>query len=522
MSALALLPDAGPLTTIAGLRLRGRRLLAQPAVRRALPGLAALLVLVVGVGIWLAFRAPDYRPVSPQLAEGDKAAVLAALQTGNFRVRVDPTTGGIEVPDDQIAAARIMLAGQGLPKAAASGYEMLGTMPLGSSRAVETARLKQAQESELAASIMAIEGVEQASVHLAVGDVSVFVRDHAAPSASVFVRLASGRTLSQGQVRAIIHLVGSSVSGLAPDHVSVVDQSGTLLSGDADGGLFGERGQQLGFQATVEDQFRRRVVALLTPILGTGNFSTQVSADLDFSVSEATRESYDKDGAMLRSDQGTTVTDAVLPPARGIPGALSNTVPPAAQIALTPPVAVAPPGPGATRSDSFTRSFELAKAVSVTRAPVGQLRRLSVAVVVRTASLGAAKGQAAEVALLTTLVRGAVGFDTRRGDVVIVAGQAFVAAPGDPVQSWWELSLVRTAAIGTMLLVGLAVVAFGVIRPLLKRPAEPASATLSDDPEQGTIGVDYTVKLAETKLLVSQDIGRASAVVRQMMRADAA
>ena len=499
-------------------RERGVRLFAQPAVRRSLSAVAVLLAVAAVLSLWLMLRTPDYRAVFPNLAEADKAAVLAALQTGAFAARVDPASGAVEVPEAQVAAARIMLAGQGLPKAAATGYDLLGAMPLGTSRAVETARLKQAQESELAASIIAIDGVEAASVHLAAGEVSVFIRDRAAPSAAVFVKLAPGRALGDAQVRAIVHLVASSVGGLAADQVSVVDQSGALLSGDPASGLLGESTRQLGYQARVEGLYRSRVVALLTPMLGDGNFSTAVSADLDFSQSDATRESYDKDGA-LRSEQSSSVADAALPPARGIPGALSNTVPPAAQVGTAPVAATVPPpvntGP---RSESFTRSFEVGKAVSVTRGATGQLRRLSVAVVVRDTSLGQAKTQAATLATLTGLVRGAVGYDARRGDVVTIAGRPFAAAALDRGPRWYEQAPVQRGGEAVAALVALALLIFGVVRPWLKRPrAEPAVTA----PAYG-LTIDYTGKLAETKSIVAGDVGRASAVVRQMIRADAA
>ena len=525
MSDLAVLDQvsASPLTA---LRVRGRRLIAQPAIRRSLPSLAILAALiVVGLG-WLALRAPDYRPLFAQLADADKAAVMTALKTANFVARIEPATGAVEVPADQAAAARIMLAGQGLPKAAATGIDFLGAMPLGGSRAVETARLRAAQESELAASVMAIDGVEHASVHLAAGEVSVFVRDSAPPTASVFVRLAPGRALSAAQVRAIVHLVGSSIAGLSPDRVSVVDQSGSLLSGDGAAGLLGESARQLAYQGSVEDNLRRRVVALLTPILGAGNISAEITADLDFSVSEATRESFDKEG-VIRTDAGGSTTDASLPPARGIPGALSNTAPPAAQVSNTPPVPLPPLAPGAIRSETYNRAFEIGKAVSVTRAPVGQVRRLSVAVIVRDTLLGAAKGQPAQIATLTSLVQSAVGFDARRGDVVTVAGRAFVPGASDPVQSWWEHPLVVIGTEGGLALVGLALLVFGVVRPLLRREPLPVAAKPADlpfpaEPNAAAIMVDYTVKLAETRALVGEDVGRASAVVRRMIRADAA
>lgn len=525
MNELTVPGDGSGGGALAAMRLRGTRLIAQPAVRRALPALLMLLSVTAAGALWLGLRTPDYRVVLPALADTDKAAVLAALKTGNIPAQVDPATGAVEVAANEVAAARILLAGQGLPKAAASGYDLLGMLPLGTSRAVETARLKQAQETELAASIMAIDGVENASVHLATGEVSVFIRDRAAPSAAVFVKLAGGRVLSDAQVRAIGHLVASSVAGLATDQVSIVDQSGRLLSGDPASGLLGEGMRQLAYQARVESQYRQRVLALLTPMLGDGNFSAEVSADLDFSENAVTHESYDKDG-VIRSEQGSSATEAALPPARGIPGVLSNTVPPAAQVgtaAVAAGVAAPTAGP---RNDSFVRSFEVGKAVSVSRGAVGQLRRLSVAVIVRDTALGTPKGQPAQLAVLTGLVRSAVGFDARRGDTVTIAGRPFAPAALDPGAKWYEHPLLRTGGEALVALLGLALLVLGIVRPLIKRLPAPVPAALLTDQREGLrsddLVVDYTDKLAAAKRLVAADTARASVVMRQMIRVDAA
>jgi len=519
MNELATLPPPARLVT--DLRARGDRLLGQPAVRRALPAIATLLAVGATLVAWLLLRTPDYRVVLPVLVESDKAAVLAALKTGNIAARVDPATGNIEAPEAQVAAARILLAGQGLPKAAATGYDLLGTLPLGSSRAVETARLKQAQESDLAASITAIDGVESASVHLAAGEVSVFIRDRAAPTAAVFVRLAPGRALGDAQVRAIEHLVASSVAGLTTDRVSIVDQSGHLISGDTGGGLLGESAQQFAYQSRVEAQYRQRVMALLLPMLGENNFSAEVSADIDFTENSATHESFDKDG-VLRSEQGSNATEAVPTPARGIPGALSNTAPPAAQLANAPSSPAAPVATVTPKSESFVRSFEVGKAVSVTRGAAGQLRRLSVAVVVRDLALGAPKTQPEQLAAMTGLVRSAVGFDARRGDVVTVAARPFAPANVDAAIAWYDRPLVRTAGEAAVALIVLALLIFGIVRPWLKRQPTPAAVDFNEQAPQAVLAVDYTAKLAEAKSLVAADVSRASAVVRQMIRADAA
>jgi len=517
MNALTTVSQSPNLTRLSVAALR---LLDQPAVRRALPGLALLAALAVVIGGWTLLRTPDYRPVLPMLADGDKAAVLAALRTGNIPVRVDSATGAVDVPENQVAAARILLAGQGLPKAAPVGYDLLGTMPLGTSRAVETLRLRQAEESALAASVMAIDGVEAATVHLAAGEVSVFIRDRAAPSAAVFVRLAAGRVLGEPQVRAVQHLVAASVAGLATDAVSIVDQSGRLLTHDAAGGLLGASAEQLVYQANVEGQYRQRVHALLAPVLGDGNFTAEVSADIDFTESNATRESYDKDG-VLRSEQGSSISDTLPPPARGIPGALSNTAPPTAQIAALPSVAAAAPAATAVpKSATFARNFELGRVVSVTRGGAAQVRRLSVAVLVRDSVLGAPKTQAAQVATLTSLVRSAVGFDARRGDVVTIAGRGFIAAEA-PVIAWYDRPLVRFGGEAVAALIVFALLIFGVVRPALARRAVPL-ALPAPLPAAVPIAVDYADKLAETKRLVAGDVARASTVVRQMIRSDAA
>ena len=511
MSALAL---AEPPRGLPGLRLRFERLIAQPAVRRTLPWLVLAVALGLAVMAALALRGRDWTPVYPGLAEADKAAVADALRTGAFEVQIDPATGAVEVPAARVAAARILLAGQGLPKAAPTGATMLEAMPLGTSRAVEGAQLKAAQERDLAASIALIDAVEHATVHLAAPEPSVFIRDHAAPSASVMVALARGRTLSDAQVRAIVHLVASGVAGLDPSRVSVVDQSGTLLTTEA-GGELGEQGRMLDVEARTAATVRQRIVALLTPILGRDNFSAQVTADLDFAENAATRESYDK-GA-LASEQGSNSSETPPPPARGIPGALSNTVPQAAQVSTTPPAATPPATPAPTGSSTFARTYEVGKAVSVTRATPGQIRRLSVAVVIRGTALGAAKGQAAQLATLTDLVRGAVGYDQRRGDVVTVAARAFIDPDAVEAAQWWRPVAIE-AGQGVLALAGLAMLVFGIGRPWLRARATAAAADVPPA-DAAPLPLDYTAKLEAARALVGGDTARAAAVVRGMIRA---
>ncbi|KAB7648324.1 flagellar basal-body MS-ring/collar protein FliF [Polymorphobacter fuscus] len=517
---------------------RLRALGADPAVARARPAILGVAALIVIVLIWLALRAPQWQPLYADLSDGDKAAVMTALQAGNYQARINPDTGSVEVVAGNSAAARILLAGQGLPKSA-HAVDPVGDMPLGLSRAVEAARLQSAAAIELSASIRAIDGVKHATVHVAVPEPSVFVRDKAPPSASVFVTLAPGRALGEAQVRAIVWLVSSSVAGLAPDRVSVVDQSGALLSAGSTAG----EAAQLGYQVKLEGLVRERLFKLLTPLVGAGKFTAEVAADVDFSRSEAASERYGPD-AVVRSEQSSRTVDPQTLPARGIPGALSNTAPAGAQLSTTPPAGAAPaaPPPAAT-SETSNRAWEVGKAVQVTRGDAPRLRRLSVAVVIDRGGAAAGKGMAPQdLAALTRIVRGAVGYDAARGDLVEVQLRAFAPVAAEPVRAWYAHASVADsmplfAGVGTALLglgvaiwqwrrsrrallaAGAAVMAGSPAGGAAPAGAKPAAADGAAEPSPHALLVDYSAKLGATRDLVSDDADRATAVARQMLAA---
>lgn len=516
---------------------RARLLAVNPAVRRARPAIFGVIGLVIVALVWLALRAPQWQPLYVDLSDGDKAAVMTALQAGNYQSRINPDTGAVEVVAGNNAAARILLAGQGLPKSARS-VDPVGDMPLGLSRAVESARLQSAAAIELAASIESIDGVKHATVHVAVPEPSVFVRDKAPPSASVFVTLAPGRALGEAQVRAIVWLVSSSVAGLAPDSVSVVDQTGALLSAGSTAG----EAAQLGYQVKLEALVRARLFKLLTPLVGAGKFTAEVAADVDFSRSEAASERYGPD-TVVRSEQSSRTSDGSPPPARGIPGALSNTAPAGAQLSTTPgPSAVgagAGAAAGAATSETSNRAWEIGKAVSVTRGDAPRLRRLSVAVVIE-------KGPGAQdIAALTRIIRSTVGYDAARGDMVEVQVRSFALIEAEPVRAWYAPSsmtdkLPLFIGGGTALLgLALAVWQWRRSRQALPAAASAAGAALMagmpvaeshgqapavvDGGELGpaayAILVDYSAKLGATRELVNDDADRATAVARQMLAA---
>ncbi len=460
---------ANPLRQIQGV-------FAQPAVRRAGP--MALMVGLIGAAAlaWSALSTPPQKTLFSGLADADKAAVTQALSAGNIDSHIDDSSGSLTVAEEDYSRARLLLAGQGLPKAAPGGYAILDQLPMGVSRAVEGERLRQARETELARSIQEIDAVAEARVHLATPEASVFLRDNAQPSASVVLKLQAGRALSDAQVASIVNLVASSVPGMKPDAVTVVDQLGGLLSNDAKGGDGSEA--RIRVQRQVEDKYRQQLVQLLTPLVGAGNFTAEVQADVNLDETSATRESYDKEGRLRAETGNWTGNLGGQQQPGGIPGALSNTPPPASQLS-TPqpatgnpgtaqPAAGAPAPDPAKQSDQFARSYDLGKEVSVTRAAPGGIKRLSVAVLLRDPEKG--RRTAMEINQISDLVKSAVGFDQARNDNVTVISRKFAdanaAAADGP--AWYDNSWLPIVARNlTAIVIALLVLLLGV-RPLAK------------------------------------------------------
>ncbi|WP_439540300.1 flagellar basal-body MS-ring/collar protein FliF [Sphingomonas sp.] len=449
---------------------------AQPAVKRSLPLIFMLGLIGAAALAWMMLSTPPQRVLFANLPESDKAAVAQALDAASIANGIDGS-GSITVAEDDYHKARMLLAGQDLPKAAPGGYALLDNMPMGASRAVEGERLRQARETELARSIGAIDTVAEARVHLATPEASVFVRDKAEPSASVIVKLQPGRTLSDAQVRSIVNLVASSVPGMKPDAVTIVDQLGELLSKSGQESSAGDA--RIDFQNRVEDKVRQQLVTLLTPLLGAGNFSAEVQAEVDLDENQATRESYDKEGTVVRAEQGNWTgapRDGAAGAPGGIPGALSN-VPPAPSTVATPtPGAPAQPGqpatpaaaPGMKQSDSFTRTYSNGREVSVTRNMPGSIKRLSVAVLLREEP-GKPRGQV-EIRQIDELVKATVGYKAERQDQVTVVSRKFstnAAAEAEGIPFYETPWFAMVARNVTALVIALLVLLLGV-RPLAR------------------------------------------------------
>lgn len=530
-------------------------------------GIAGAVAAGLLVALWS--RGPSYSLLYANLSAEDQAQVAQALDAAQIRYRLQPGSNAIEVVSEHLADARLKLAGQGLPEGG-GGFATLDKDPgFGVSQFVESARYQHALETELARTIANLRPVAGARVHIALSRQSAFVRDHHPASASVFVQLKAGQRLEQEQVQAIINLVASSIPELDAHQVTVVDQQGRLLSQPPGHDESSLREEQFDLINRLEDDYRQRVEALLTPLVGVGHVRAQVVAQLDMASSEQAREQYGPGTQIVRSEQTSEQTSHDGAGAQGVPGALSNQ-PPAAGVATPPPAATPPaaaaaaakpaaPGvPGAASaaaatatapaapenvSKESTRNYEIDRTLAYTHEPGGKLKRLTVAVLVDdvhgTDKAGKPQSSplsAAQLDHITQLVKDAVGFDQARGDTVSVVNASFAAetpAPAGELQApaIWERPLfgemVRIVSGALVLVVLVLTVLRPLVRNLLTLPRERAAlaavsaGAVPSAPAAGAATLaDPAQQLTQARSLVSQDPKRVAQVLRGWVEQD--
>jgi flagellar M-ring protein FliF len=584
----------------------------QPAFQRALPSIAAAVVAIVGLIVYVAIQTPDRTTLFASLSEGEKARVFDALKNNGMDVQIDPATGELTVPVDDYHNAKLNLASQGIPMQAPTGSSALNDMPMGTSRSVEALKIKQSLEYELARSITEIESITNARVHLAIPERSAFARNTQEPSASVFIELASGRTLSSTQVEAIVNLVSSSVPNLGKSKVSIVDQAGRLLSNSIEDAASTASELQFQYRMRIEDIYRSRVERLLTPIVGPGNVSSQVNIDIDFTTLEVTEDRVLPDNVLL--SQQKSVDEQVANRARGIPGSVGNT-PPAqsnfdaignetdvigtdADAAGEAPVADAVPQvddlntvPGDAntgntvadyalpdapkkaktvqkadpmmRSSSEVQNYEVSRQISTRKMPSAKIQKITVAVLLREQMLVGPDGQsqvqkisAEEKQEIQALVTNALGLTPERGDMVIISSRPFMTKIVDGVViEWYQEPWVRDLMNKSVMLLIIAVVSLGILRPLMARLLTPSQdalkASFADQnmaeleamdlqdgqsledlkaklkPKKTAISAEmldtansYDDKVALIRMMVGDEAGRVSNVFKAMMEKD--
>ena len=540
------------------------RMYSQPAFQRSLPTFVALAVAVVGLGAYLWFQQPSRTTLYAGLPEAEKSRVLEALTNAGVSVTLDPVTGDVLVPTQNYHSSRMTLAAQGLPATAATGYEQLDSIQMGSSRSVEAARLKQSQEIELARSISEIDMVLSARVHLALPDKEVFVRQQAEPTASVFLQLARGRSLGRSKVDAITHLVSASIPNLSKENVSVVDQNGNLLS-SSNGSVEARLSDaQLEHRIRLEDIYRNRVKSLLTPIVGAGNINAQINLDIDFTRSEITEEVVDPNGNALRSEQNSS-DKTMAAEAKGIPGAVANAPPAPADLNTARSAGGGEGGELRSQSTSEVKNYEVSRTVSSTVNPTNIIRKINAAVLVRERTImdpetglpTTQKMTEGELLQIEKLVADAVGIDKERGDSLTVSSAPFMDELTDAVTlQWFEKPYMRSIINQAGFVLILAIVILGVVRPLLNRvlipvlvPGMSGTSESEDDididqievaegesledikaklkPKKASISAEmldtantYDDKVAVIRMIVSDEAGRVSNVFKSMMSRD--
>jgi len=482
--------------------------LRQPAIVRSTPIILVGLVILVGLSAIFMMREPAMTQLFPRLGEEDKALVMQNLEAQGIKAKLDGATGQLLVPRNDYYRAKMQLAAAGLPKASVTGYDLLTQLPLGASRAVEQVKLKQAQESELARSIMEIRDIEGARVHLALPERSAFVRDQTPPSASVFLRLSPGRSLSVGQVQSITHLVSSSVPYMPVGSVTVVDQSGGLLTNPSRDTELGLSSQQLEYKSQVEKILRERVANLLTPIIGIGNFNSEVNADIDFTRTESTNETFDPTNQIIRSQQ-ETIQESAEGRARGVPGATTNSPPTTPSLTTTPPTGGATGASDTARNKSSTtvRNYEVSKEVRSTRRATGDIKRLTLAVVVRSGTSVDENGRTVEKPVsdeekgrLTQLLQEAVGYSAERGDKLTIISSSFAEEKKYESRSWYDAPWLEDAIKQIAIVLILGVVVIGALKPFLERLLDQ-SMTASMRTDEPVLGEGETIEVREGESL---------------------
>ena len=540
------------------------RLTGGQSLRQVLLPATGVIVALIGLVFFVISQQPERTTLYASLPEAEKSRVVDALKNAGVDVTLDPTTGDVIVPVGDYHSSRMTLAAQGLPASIPDGYDALSDIPMGSSRLVENVRLKQTQEIELARSIGEIEGVVAARVHLAIPEKSVFARASTPPTASVFTQMENGRSLSRQQVDAIVHLVSSSIPFMAKNDVTVVDQHGNLLSRPPQDSAGMVSDAQLEHRIRLEDIYRNRVIALVSPIVGAGNVTAQVNLDIDFTRSEVTEEIMDPEGNAIRSEQRSSESSSEII-AKGVPGATSNRAPTSTEVETQQKNDNANANPARARSTSETRNYEVSRTVSTTQRPSSQITGIQAAVLVREIEVidpetGLKEAQAIpkeKLDEIEALVSNAIGIDLDRGDSLTVSSSTFVSTLEGIKKPWydmdWAVALMRQ---GLTILI-MAVVVLGVIRPLINRIMVPAAhggpgeavVAMDDDVDLDTVEIQegesledikaklkpkkaaispemldtantYDDKVAVIRMIVSDEAGRVSNVFKNMMQKD--
>ena len=452
----------------------------------ALGGVALVIGALFSISLWV--KSPDYQLLYTNLSDQDAAAVVDQLSTQNIPHQLTNQGRNVSVPSNKVHEIRLNLASQGLPAGTEVGLELFEDTPMGMTEFTQKLNFQRALQGELARTIKSLDSVEQARVHLAIPKDEVFIREKQKGKASVMVKLHPGRTLSQGQIQGITHLVSSSVANIPPDNVVLVDPKGNLLSGNkaiSDDVML--TATNYSHKRKVESEMEQRIAMMLEEALGAGKIIARVNADMDFDKVVQTEELYDPDSQVVRSEQTTTESMVGAAAPSGVPGVESLV--PGEEGRIEPVQGKAP----TRNNEKQTLNFEINKVVKQTSQTTGKIKRLSVSVLVDGTVAGNPPQyqprSPEEMAKYLELVKNSVGFDEKRGDQVQLENIQFdksleLQNLEEAEKQWqWDLGVnIVIWAIGALLVLWFL---FKVVLPLVRwvtTSVEPAPGHLAGTP----------------------------------------
>ncbi|MEW5558705.1 flagellar basal-body MS-ring/collar protein FliF [Enterobacter asburiae] len=531
---------------------------------------AAALSVLIALMFWA--KEPSYRVLFSNITDEDGGAIVAQLTQMNVPYRIDTPGGVIMVPESQVHEARMKLAQQGLPKGGSVGFELLDQEKFGISQFSEQVNFQRALEGELSRTIENLGPIQSARVHLAVPKPSMFVREQKLPTASVTVNLIQGRTLDEGQVVAITHLISSAVTGLPAENVTIVDQRGNLLT---QSGVRGLQTSQLKYTSELESDYQQRIQRILAPLVGDSNIRAQVTAQVDFTQQEQTQEQYqpnsDPQKMAIRSRQASLSEQGNGRNVGGVPGALSNQPPSPATAPVTQPLNTPAPAAGAAgaaagdarraatnaggretaqpynnRSDETT-NFEVDRTLTHTKSNAGRIERLSVAVVINHLPQGE-EGKTgpmndAELARINALVKEAIGYSEQRGDSVNIMNSPFNGVVEEPLPPFWKQESFYALLMSIARYLVIAIIAWVMWRKLVQpawqrhqetalrrmemekearqeQMAEKKRASEKEARERAQQRVDTELNTQQLRELAEQEPRVIALVIRQWMNKD--
>ncbi len=508
---------------------------------------------------------PDFQVLYSNLGPEDAGAIVAELKEKRVPYKISSNGSSILAPADEIYGLRLELAASGMPRGSGVGFEIFDNAKLGMTEFVQNVNYQRALQGELSRTIEKIDGIESARIHIVMPSKSLFIEEETPATASVILKLRSGRWVSKEQVQAIVHLVSSSISGLNPDNITIVDNYGKMLSGTKDKSGTGQiSSDQLALQEKIEKNLENRIQTMLETALGAGKAIARVSCSLDFRREEKTEELYQPDNKVIRSEQlFSEQSNGTGPTSSGVPGILSNTLTKeslgdraqdnmgttdgqsqeGAQVQTS---VNSTGGPSFVKQDR-TVNYEISKVVSHIIEPYARLKSMSVAVIVdgihknvvgkdKKTELKYFPRTDEEMAKLQTIVQRAINFDAKRGDSVEVVNLPFepnevMEDKGEETEGWFSslkdyMPSMKLVSLSIFLLLSF----FFVIRPLIRWLTAGAAAngpmltqlpkTLAEIESESGNGMPYRDKAL--RLLTGSQEEQTLNVMRGWMKEDEA